>query len=126
YIFDENGVMQTGWVKALNSKGEAKWYYCTANGDCVLNNWVQMADGTWYLTNASGEMVTGWAVRGGKTYYLNEMNAAGNGTVMAGKPYGVMATGTVMIKGYKCTFDANGALVSINDQVVNPGTIPTL
>ncbi|MGI5960140.1 MAG: hypothetical protein ACOX60_12105, partial [Massiliimalia sp.] len=42
YIFDENGVMQTGWVKALNSKGEAKWYYCTANGDCVLNNWVQM------------------------------------------------------------------------------------
>lgn len=134
YAFDTDGKMLTGWQEfcGLDENGkeqssvESRWYYMTGNGDCVLNSWVQMADGTWYLTNASGEMVTGWAVRGGKTYYLNELNANGNGTVISGRPYGVMATGTVYIKGYKCTFDASGALVSINDQVVSPGTIPSL
>ncbi|MGI5958702.1 MAG: hypothetical protein ACOX60_04725 [Massiliimalia sp.] len=120
YVFNSKGEMLTGWIKAQNSKGEVKWYYCTANGDCVLNNWVQMSNGDWYLTNASGEMVTGWAVRGGKTYFLNDNNG------VVGLSYGAMATGTVTIKGNKCTFDASGALVSINDQVVNPGTIPTL
>ena len=64
----------------------------------------------------SGEMVTGWAVRGGKTYYL-DTDAAN---------YGVMVTGTVTINSSKCTFDANGTLVSINDQKVDPGVIPTL
>ncbi|MGI5958696.1 MAG: hypothetical protein ACOX60_04695 [Massiliimalia sp.] len=119
YYFLKNGKMLTGWANIYTDDTMSKtaWYYMTSNGDCVLNNWIQMADGTWYLTNPSGEMVTGWAVRGGKTYYLNE------GFAQYGS-YGAMVTGTVVIQNNTYTFDASGALVSVNNQPVNPGTIP--
>ena len=133
YLFDENGVMQTGWKKVVNGNGEVKWYYMTGNGDCVLNSWVFVGN-NWYLLNASGEMVTGFAVRGGKTYLLNP-TAAGStdGVISTSKyvPYGAMVTGAVSIKDengkyMEMVFDSNGALVSINNNFVAPGTIPTL
>ncbi|MGI5958703.1 MAG: hypothetical protein ACOX60_04730 [Massiliimalia sp.] len=121
YLFNDKnlgGEMLTGWQRAFTdaNKTDNKWYYMTANGDCVLNSWIKIGN-DWYLTNASGEMVTGWAVRGGKTYYLNE-TADANGNL------GVMMTGTVKIGANNYTFDASGALVSINGQKVDSGVIP--
>ncbi|MGI5958699.1 MAG: hypothetical protein ACOX60_04710 [Massiliimalia sp.] len=120
YIFDKTGKMLTGWNRAYtdSSNKTLKWYYCTANGDLVMNNWIKTGD-YWYLVNPSGEMLTGWQVRNGKTYFLNtEANHYA--------PYGGMVVGTnvqVAANAF-ANFDANGALVSIVDKNGNPTDIP--
>ena len=77
------------------------WYYY--ENSIPHKGW--LADGgLWYYMNPmTGVMETGWINDGGKRYYLNPN---------AGGPQGSMVTGTQVIDGATCTFDASGALVS--------------
>ncbi len=77
------------------------WYYY--ENSIPHKGWI-LDGGLWYYMNPStGVMETGWIIDGGKRYYLNPN---------VGGPQGSMVTGTQVIDGATCTFDASGALVS--------------
>lgn len=66
-----NNVYQCNtWVQAAEN---GKWYWLDANGNMVVNKWVQI-DGKWYWLEADGTMATGWKMVDSKWYYLNNVN----------------------------------------------------
>ena len=87
YIFDENGVMQTGWTKpygAYNPGSYSPAYYCDADGH-MQTGWLKL-DGKWYYLDpvrAEGFRTFYDEVSGEETDYFFDEN-------------GVMQTGWVM------------------------------
>ncbi len=92
YIFDNEGVMLTGWVHYsgdwyyCTSKGAysgwkkigKKWYYFSPYSNYMLHNTVTTIEGVRYVFGDSGAMCTGWAqpyrYYGDTTYYYCKSN----------------------------------------------------
>lgn len=65
-----NGTYQcNSWVQTASGK----WYWLDANGNMVVNRWVQI-DSKWYWLDADGTMATGWKMVDSKWYYLDPVN----------------------------------------------------
>ena len=81
YVFDDNGVMQTGWVKAANG---ATYYYDPASGT-LKTGWLELNGNKYFLNwnkqNRYGEMLTGWQQIGG-VWYCFDLNS---GRMLAGE-----------------------------------------
>ena len=73
-----------------------KWHLYV-NDKMIKNKWYQV-EGLWYLFDAYGIMLTGWAKRKNKWYYLDTET-------------GAMVTGTKVIDGKTYTFGSDGALI---------------
>lgn len=80
YYFDNNGWMQTGWIKRSNN-----WYYYKSSG-AAATNW-QKIKGVWYYFDSYGRMVTGWNQVGGTWYYHNKSGAMLTGWQYIGKKW---------------------------------------
>ena len=66
YYFDENGIMQTGWVK-----DGSNWYYMNGSG-VMKTGWQKLADGNWYYFYEDGHMACNETVNiGGSNYTFN-------------------------------------------------------
>ena len=89
YYFDENGILQTGWVKV-----DGKTYYCNSSG-AMQTEWQQI-DGSWYYFNEKGVMQTGWQKIGNSEYYFNEK--------------GIMQTGWQQVDDYWYYFNEKGVI----------------
>lgn len=134
YYFDENGLMQTGWVKHDDHR-----YYYDENGIMVhgimkiggktygFNEWTGVLlsgehhftdtvnDDWYYFDPKTGEMATGWTDYNGHRYYFES-----NGKMYHGEKYidgywyyldewtGVMATGWVTHHNEWYYYDENG------------------
>lgn len=113
YHFDNNGKMQTGWVKAEDSK----WYYMNEDGS-MKTGWLKDTDGTWYDLAPTGEMKTGWTQDSdGKQYFLSSSGAMQTGVIdVAGKEYALDKSGAKLIgnnvvcESNQYTTDANGVI----------------
>lgn len=94
YLFDEDGVMVTGWH---SFNGGRTWYYCDASGLAVRGwnkiggKWYYFTESIYYPTmvtgfktigssryyfDSNGAMVTGWLRLEGKYYYLDQNGRA--------------------------------------------------
>ncbi len=102
YHFDANGIMQTGWVKAEDSK----WYYMNSDG-LMKTGWLQDATGKQYFLSSSGAMQTGVIEVEGKEYALDTSGAMliGNNVICESNPYATDANG-VIINGNNSTSGA--------------------
>ena len=133
YVFDEKGIMATGWAQA-----GGKWYYAEASGAVVCGGWNyinnawyyfkadgEMATGwindggTWYYMQSSGAMATGWVNDGGKWYYLEDNGAMkSSGWMEYGSDWyylqssGEMATGWIQDGGQWYYMDSSGAMAT--------------
>lgn len=74
YLFNAEGIRQTGWVSLENGK----FYYDPATGTKV-KGFMDDANGRHYLSPDDGHMVTGVAIIDGKNYCFDE-----NGNMMTG------------------------------------------
>lgn len=94
YHFNENGKMQTGWVKDENSK----WYYMNSDGS-MKTGWLYNTDGKWYYMNSDGSMKTGWIYdTNGKWYFANSSGIMQTGiTEIEGKAYALGEDGAMLI-----------------------------
>ncbi len=116
YFFNEEGVMETGWVL-----DEDTWYYLAESG-AMATGWVN-DNGTWYYMEETGEMQTGWANDNGTWYYMNESGAMQtgwelvNGTWYYMAESGAMATGWVNDNGTWYYMNESGAMATgwVND-----------
>lgn len=120
YVFDDTGVMETGWVTVQGTRryfgtdGKGKtgwvalngsWYFLSLTDGRMLTGW-QYISGTWYyLTPGSGKMLTGWQAIGGKWYYMD-----GDGKMYAHrwKDGFWLDDGGVMASGYTGKWYRNG------------------
>ncbi len=130
YLYDQSGVMQTGW-RLVN----AQWYYLNSDGR-MKTGWLEYKD-NWYYLTSSGAMATGITKIGGKIYYFDSNGAMKYGWRLAEDGYwyyfdnsgaailgfntikdktyyfnndGKMLIGFQTIDGKKYYFDENGAL----------------
>ena len=78
YHFDEDGWMDTGW---LRSDGE--WYYLSTSGEMTVG-WEKIR-GTWYHFDSDGCMETGWLRSGGEWYHMSGSGAMHTGWQSIGK-----------------------------------------
>lgn len=62
YFANEQGVKQTGWIKADDG-----WYYANSDGKVLRSQWLKDSDGKWYYLDVTGHMLTNKNVDG---YYL--------------------------------------------------------
>ena len=91
YHFDDNGYMQTGWVK------DGSWYYLQTSG-AMKTGWHKSGGKWYYLDKTSGAMATGWQKLSGKWYYMNSSGVMQTGWIKSGKKWyylessGAMAT----------------------------------
>ena len=94
YYFDENGVLQTGWITT-----ETGIYYADEKGVLTSPGW-HVIDGKTYLFNEEMHVTTGFHVEGTgsgrKAYYFNDK--------------GVLQTGQFTVQGITLSADANGIL----------------
>ena len=66
FAFGSNGYMLTGWVY-----DDAKWYYCDENRGKIYGWFYDVIDGYWYYFDLkTGEMLTGWQLIDGKSYFF--------------------------------------------------------
>lgn len=78
FKFNENGIMEYGWIKSQNGK----WYHTHAisNGNLgVLHRgwYYEPMDGKWYyLDQKTGAMHTGWTLIDNQYYYFTEASSA--------------------------------------------------
>ena len=91
YYFDENGIMQTGFISAWDGAREYT-YVADASGVLIKNQWVKKGI-EWYYTDASGAVCTNQWLKNGM-YYVGAT--------------GVMAIGSKYIDGKWYVFDENG------------------
>ncbi len=96
--YDTKGVMQTGWVL------DGSWYLLDENGQ-VLTGW-QANGGSWYyLDPASGAMKTGWLKDGNNWYWLSSTGTMSSGWIWDGSNWyymnsdGTMKTGWLNLGG---------------------------
>lgn len=80
---DSNGITtdRVGWVLDGGT-----WYYRYPDGSYQKNSWLKI-NGTWYLFDASGKMLTGWQNKNGATYYLLDSGAMYSGWIRAGNAW---------------------------------------
>ncbi|WP_077861434.1 N-acetylmuramoyl-L-alanine amidase family protein, partial [Clostridium sp. BL-8] len=105
--------VQTGWVQLA----DGTWNLYDATGNKVVNNWA-IVGGTWYYLKADGVMATGWTNVGGTWYYLNASGAMqtgwfnDNGTWYYLQSSGAMATGWFNDNGTWYYLNASGAMLA--------------
>ena len=114
YLFNDEGVMQTGFVKNQGKwyffniagymkigwqKIKGKWYYFDLVRGDMKTGWVK-SDGHWYYMDPSGAMAHGWRKVDGKWYYL------GDGGAMYVGPH------VYKIDGVYYFFESSGALTT--------------
>lgn len=81
YHFDASGVMTTGWSLDGNA-----WFLSNASGE-LLSGW-QYVDGAWYwLDETTLEMQTGWINVDGQKYYLGASGAMVTGAFSDGSAW---------------------------------------
>ena len=74
FKFNQDGIMEFGWIKSQNGK----WYHTHAVSDGNLGilgkGWYHevMDDRWYYLDEQTGEMQVGWTTVNGKAYYFTE------------------------------------------------------
>ena len=88
YYFNENGVMQTGWV-GYESSGETDWYYFASSG-LGAEGWTQINKKWYYFEDARA--LTGMVTIGSDTYFFG-LPTKEDGS--ANPDVGVMQTGWV-------------------------------
>ncbi len=79
----------TGSSRSINSWSQenGKWRYKNPDGTYAANEWKQLPyNGTmeWYYFGEDGNMMTGWLVLNGKTYYLNPESDGTQGKMCTG------------------------------------------
>lgn len=103
YVFDENGVMRSGWI--TDSKGA--WYHLSELHDgsfgAMTRFWFKspVSSKWYYLTPVTGVMATGWHEIEGKWYYFTESKYE-----TAAQPIGSLHTSGMTPDGYPV--DENG------------------
>ncbi|MDN3019018.1 bifunctional 2',3'-cyclic-nucleotide 2'-phosphodiesterase/3'-nucleotidase [Paenibacillus sp. BSR1-1] len=119
YYFDNDGIMETGWVK-VNGKwyflsedeetagamqtgwfkeGNIKYYLDAVNGDMKVN-WAQI-NGKWYYFDIHGVMQTGWVLVNKKWYFLDTTTGImKTGWVLSGKNWYYLANSGAMLTGW--------------------------
>ena len=106
YYFDSNGRMQTGWQQI-----GGKWYYMVPPSTSsrisvpetgyMVTGW-QMIGGKWYYFNGGGDLVTGWKSLGGKWYYFDSQGRMQTGwQFQGGKWYYLDTSSGAMVTGSK-------------------------
>lgn len=127
YRFNEDGAMQTGWIRHGNY-----WSYATSNGVLVVNDWIKLG-GEWYYFDSDGDLVTGLREIDGVYYKLDEstgkllatLNNVKNQWVKNGNTWyyfdadGDYVTGEKTIDGNKYYFDYYYGIMYTNALVNN-------
>jgi hypothetical protein len=117
YRFDQDGIMQTGWIV-----DQGTWYRLSQDGS-MESGWIkEESDGYWYYLDSFGAMRTGWVFINGIWYYFNPVTKGetgwhktedgkwGHQTGEGGsRPMGALSTSTTTADGYRV--DDNGAWV---------------
>jgi len=117
YRFNENGMMQTGWIV-----DQGTWYRLNPDGS-MESGWIkEESDGYWYFLDESGAMRTGWVLINGIWYYFNPVTQGNTGwqktedgewghqTGESGsRPMGALCTDIITSDGYRV--DENGAWI---------------
>lgn len=67
YIFNEQGMMMTGWQEV----GPHKFYYNPLNENRLHTGWLESETGTHYMTPEGGYMLTGLHPIGGQNFYFD-------------------------------------------------------
>lgn len=135
YYFDDNGVMQTGWIK-LGTSTSTYYYYATSSGALVKgwkkinNKWYyfddtyRMSDGLCkidgeYYYFKDGAMKTGWIQSGSVWYYANSSGVLSRNEWLksGGKWYYFndiccMVTGYKYIDGNRYRFNSDGVCLN--------------
>lgn len=150
YYFDENGIMQTGWIKAttgIDGVSFVVWYYAKSNGELV-SGWQRInekwyyfirgqfdyslvrsnvydIDGKIYLFNDDGSLATskGWVNTYDKWYYGNSDGTAATGWMSIGGKWYYFETSGVMVTGYNYI---DGVLYSFTDSGALVGSVTGL
>lgn len=97
YYFDEEGVMQTGWLNSDN-----KWYYLNGDGRMSIG-WTEVAGESYFFDPLSGYMYTNWRRINNRWHYFAPDGGAGQA--------GRMQTGWVEQGGKSYYLDAGGGLM---------------
>lgn len=129
YYFNQEGVMQSDWIKDnnmwyyLEKSGEMKsgwieynqdWYYLNSTGD-MKSGWLNYKN-DWYYLEPSGKMKSGWLKDGESWYYFNT-----NGVMQTRwlndkndwyylNDNGVMQTGVISVADKVYYLNVNGAM----------------
>ncbi len=133
YYFDNNGMLQTGFITYAGKK-----YFFSRTYEYALQGWVSNFEGKWYQ-QADGSLLTGYQTIGGKHYYFDEEGMLRTGFITInnkiyffsrtyeyalegwvsnseGKWYqqadGSLLTGIQIIDGEKYYFGADGKLIT--------------
>nr|WP_297706757.1 GH25 family lysozyme [uncultured Butyrivibrio sp.] len=114
YLFDNAGVMQTGWVGDIGARYyfgadgkmvtgwnaiDGKAFYFAADGNMAVGL-TGLKEGVYYLDPSDGHMVVGWVQLPDGWRYFD----ANNGQMLVNM--------TAVLDNVECTFDKNGLLVS--------------
>lgn len=94
---NNNTTVKTGWVQ----EADGTWSLYDATGAKTVG-WANVS-GTWYYMNAAGAMQTGWVQDAGKWYYLNPVS---DGTK------GAMKTGWIYDNGAWYYLESSGAMAA--------------
>ena len=133
YLFDSNGVMQTGWISSADfgdTSDTPLWMYADENGALVVGDWKKI-DGKWYYFQkydynyyygygAGPVMVTGLYDDNEAecSYYFNKYGVMQTGWIKVGSDYyyangkGVLQTGWQTIGGKHYFFMNNYEMVT--------------
>ncbi len=109
YYFNNDGIMQTGWVKDRDN-----WYYLSEAGD-MQTGWIKDKD-SWYYLSESGSMQTGWVKHGNDWYYLSEAGDMKTGWIKDKDSWyylsesGSMQTGVISVSDKVYYLNENGAM----------------
>lgn len=102
---------QIGWQK--DNSGE--WYYRKEDGTYPSNDWLAI-DGSWYLFDSEGYMLTGWQMKGQFRYFMNENGQMQVGWLEDNKqwyflgPTGAMWTGWLELNGQWYYMNQDGVM----------------
>ena len=113
YFFNEQGILQTGWV---DINGVTYLFNPTDNGK-MYRGWWTDATGTYYLDAKDAHRTTGLAAIDGSVYYFNEAGQMQvgayvvNGNTYYFGPDGKMQTGFQQVGNNTFYFAENGAMV---------------
>ncbi|MGN0592476.1 MAG: hypothetical protein ACI4JQ_04470, partial [Ruminococcus sp.] len=69
FYFNDDGIMQTGWVTNISGFDDARFYF--NDYGIMQTGWVQDGE-NWFYFNDDGTMKTGWVKDGENWYYLND------------------------------------------------------
>lgn len=103
---NNNTTVKTGWVQ----EADGTWSLYDATGAKTVG-WANVS-GTWYYMDAAGAMQTGWVQDAGNWYYLNPVS---DGTK------GAMKTGWVQVSGVWYYLESSGAMAA-NKWIQDNGT----